>query len=204
MRKIVLLSLLVTNYLLAADESKVINAFNLVDENKNLQVQQEYEEQTQTTQVPIITNNQEQSQGEFKNTVINKVDEKMDKITKMLEAKEQQSQNQFTQANSLALPVPVGTTIITNGKKIYKEALVIDEMGNRYKLNNSNNNIIKAINTDFIAFKESDKKVPLLITKNDEKADIKVTNTMPITNIAPNFKTPSINFDENILKELSK
>ena len=80
-------------------------------------------------------------------------------------------------------------------------------MGNRYKLNNSNNNIIKAINTDFIAFKESDKKVPLLITKNDEKAEIKVTNTMPITNIAPNFKTPSINFDENIdkiPKDLSK
>lgn len=203
MKKIVLLSLLVTNFLIA-DESKVINAFNLVDEHKNLQVQQEYQEQTQTTQVPVISNNQEKPQGEFKNTVMNKVDEKMDKITKMLEAKEQQSQNQFTQASSLALPVPVGTTIITNGKNIYKEALIIDEMGNRYKLNNSNNNIIKAINTDFIAFKESDKKVPLLITKNDEKAEIKVTNTMPITNIAPNFKTPSINFDENILKELSK
>lgn len=191
MKKIVLLSLLVANFL-TADESKVINAFNFVDENKNLQAQQEAQQEYQ-----------EQSQGEFKSTVMNKVDEKMDKITKMLEAKEQ-SQGQFTQASSLALPVPVGTTIITNGKEIYKEALVVDEMGNRYKLNNSNNNIIKAINTDFIAFKESDKKVPLLITKDDEKTDIKVTNTMPITNIAPNFKTESVNFDENILKELSK
>lgn len=196
MKKYIFL-VLISNLL--ADESKVVNAFNSIDENRN-----KIELNQNNVTVSDIPDHHTEIKSEFKNTVMNKVDEKMDKITKMLEAKEQQSQNQFTQASSLALPVPVGTTIITNGKNIYKEALIIDEMGNRYKLNNSNNNIIKAINTDFIAFKESDKKVPLLITKNDEKAEIKVTNTMPITNIAPNFKTQSVNFDENILKELSK
>lgn len=119
-----------------------------------------------------------QEDGGFKNSLMNKVDEKMAKIDE-LERKmnEQQLQNQLNQSNmnfgnggsssvgSLSVPVVIGTTIIEKGKKtLSKEILAVDSTGNKFTLNEKNNNIIKSINSDYIVFKDSDDKFPVLIT----------------------------------------
>lgn len=152
----------------------------------------------------VVTTDVNQTQGEFKNSVMNKVDEKMDKLTKLLEQRETQNFNS-SQSSSLALPIPIGTLMITDktGRLLYKEAYVVDENGKRFILNNENNSIVKRIDSDYITFKETDKKMPLLVTPGDSKEEIKVTNTMPITTIAPNLKSVPT-FDKNILRELNK
>lgn len=114
----------------------------------------------------------------FKSTLMNKVDEKMAKIDE-LERKmnEQQLQNQLNQSNmnfsggnpsgvsNLSVPVVLGTTIIEKGKKtLSKEILAVDSTGNKFTLNEKNNNIIKTINSDYIVFKDSKDKFPILIS----------------------------------------
>lgn len=128
---------------------------------------------------PIPIDNTAEDTGGFKNSLVNKVDEKMAKIDE-LERKmnEQQLQNQLNQSNmnfsngggssgvnSLSVPVVMGTTIIEKGKiTLSKEILAIDSTGNKFTLNEKNNNIIKSINSDYIVFKDSKDKFPVLIS----------------------------------------
>lgn len=127
---------------------------------------------------PIPISNGVEESGGFKDTLMNKVDEKMAKIDE-LERKinEQQLQNQLNQSNinigggdssnmsNLSVPVVVGTTIIEKGKKtLSKEVLAVDSSGNKFTLNEKNNNVIKSINSDYIVFKDSKDKFPILIS----------------------------------------
>lgn len=169
------------------------------------------------------------SDNGFKGTIINRVDEKMERLTKLIEEnalKEQlnrenmQSQQNTYQGSSeqVALPVVVGTTIISkkrinsNRERILnKEAMVVDSEGNKFTLSENNNSIIKTINNDYIDFNESDKKIPILVANGDiEKSSFGVASTMPITNIDERMKTvpkedvavPSLK--ESVVNELSK
>ncbi len=118
--------------------------------------------------------------GGFKETLMSKVDEKFAKLDDIeRRMSEQQLQNQLNQSNmnfgggssiggaSLSVPVVIGTTIIERGKKVVsKGVLAVDSQGNKFNLNEKNNNVIKSINNDYIVFKDSKDKFPLLISNS--------------------------------------
>lgn len=123
--------------------------------------------------------------GGFKETLMSKVDEKFAKLDDIeRRMSEQQLQNQLNQSNmnfgggssmggaSLSVPVVIGTTIIERGKKVVsKGVLAVDSQGNKFNLNEKNNNVIKSINNDYIVFKDSKDKFPLLISNSMASAE---------------------------------
>ena len=113
----------------------------------------------------------------FKGTLMNKVDEKFAKLEE-LERKisENELRNQLNQSSNMnfngggmsstiSVPIALGSTIISNGKKVVSKGVVVaDSQGNKFNLNEKNNNIIKSISNEYIVFKDSKDKFPMLIT----------------------------------------
>lgn len=170
-------------------ESPVTSAFeNVTTVSQNQHISNEIvtpipsnEVSLQNTNIPPIptTQNNTPMESGFKDTLMSKVDEKfakLDDIERRLS--EQQLQNQLNQSNSnfgsgssmggsLSVPVVIGSTIIEKGKKVIsKNVLAVDSSGNKFNLNEKNNNVIKSISNDYIVFKDSKDKFPLLISNN--------------------------------------
>lgn len=117
----------------------------------------------------IYTNKNSPTDIGFKQSLMDKIDEKMAKIDE-LERKIDSgnfgggSFGGDSISGNIEVPVIAGTTIIKKGNKVVsKEALGTDISGNRYILTEKNNNVIKNINKDYIVFRESKDKFPIIM-----------------------------------------
>ncbi|KAB7891330.1 hypothetical protein [Poseidonibacter ostreae] len=167
----------------------------------------------------------------FKDTLMNRVDEKMSKLTAIVEENARlQEENRLNSELSLqtaqqitteevALPVLLGSTIISKKKigskrtrVLSTEALVVDADGNKYSMNTRNNNIIKRVHSDYIDFNDSDKKIPMIISSNNGElatSTPKINSVKGIVSIDKRFRTikndvKASSLKDSVIKELVK
>ncbi len=215
MKKVLLVGLVSGTILMGAD-SGVENVNFLKDGAKKL-VTDTKEKINQVTTTTITDNNQTGSS--FKETVANKINKKLENLDltlKKYESQKVQSLPLTTQprpnskeSKKEPLPVMAGSTILTlDNKVVSKQAIVIDESGNKYSVTESNNNIVKKINAKSIKYKKGNELLPILVSNElVQKKPIAVKSTTPIANTEVVQKVekkelPSLS--EAVKKELDK